>query len=210
MLGVEVNPFFSPSDKAMQDVANQMGVGETFKLAPLGIYFGEKPGVENSDPYFGGDGPMRRSCINCGECMTGCRHNAKNTLVKNYLYFAEKLGVEIKPLSTATSIEFKNGEWVIRVKNSSSWLPISKNLRAKEVVVAAGTFNTQKLLHRMKSTKKLNISDTKKVTMIFYDRSLFLLFLFVFLFLFFLLLNFHFNWFFHYKFLDRNRSCWNR
>jgi cholesterol oxidase len=91
--------------------------------------------------------------------MTGCRHNAKNTLVKNYLYFAEKLGVEIKPLCTATSIEFKNGEWTIRVKNSSSWLPLSNNLRAKDVVVAAGTYNTQKLLHRMKSTGKLDISD---------------------------------------------------
>ena len=88
MLGVVKNPYFSNSDKAMKQVADEMGVGDTFTLAPLGIYFGEKPGVENPDPYFNGDGPARKSCINCGECMTGCRHNAKNTLVKNYLYFA--------------------------------------------------------------------------------------------------------------------------
>ena len=160
MLGVEVNPFFSPSDKAMQETAEEMGVGHTFKLAPLGIYFGEKPDVEHDDPYFDGEGPKRKSCINCGECMTGCRHNAKNTLVKNYLYFAEKLGVEVRPLTTATKIEFKDGNWVITTKRSSSWLPITRKIKAKEVVVAAGTYNTQKLLHRMKSIGALNLSDS--------------------------------------------------
>ena len=160
MLGVEVNPYFSPSDKAMQETAEEMGVGHTFKLAPLGIYFGEKPDVEHDDPYFDGEGPKRKSCINCGECMTGCRHNAKNTLVKNYLYFAEKLGVEVRPLTTATKIEFKDGNWVITTKKSSSWLPITRKIKAKEVVVAAGTYNTQKLLHRMKSIGALNLSDS--------------------------------------------------
>ena len=163
MLGVETNPFFSPSDKAMQETAEEMGVADTFKLAPLGIYFGEKPGVEHSDPYFGGDGPSRKSCINCGECMTGCRHNAKNTLVKNYLYFAEKLGVEVRPLTTATKIEFKDNNWNVQVRRSSSWLPFNSKLstiKAKEVIVAAGTYNTQKLLHRMKSDGILDISDS--------------------------------------------------
>ena len=163
MLGVETNPFFSPSDKAMQETAEEMGVADTFKLAPLGIYFGEKPGVEHSDPYFGGDGPSRKSCINCGECMTGCRHNAKNTLVKNYLYFAEKLGVEVRPLTTATKIEFKDNNWNVQVRRYSSWLPFNSKLstiKAKEVIVAAGTYNTQKLLHRMKSDGILDISDS--------------------------------------------------
>ena len=159
MLGVVKNPFFSNSDRAMQKVAEQMGVGETFTLAPLGIYFGEKPGVENSDPYFNGEGPKRKSCINCGECMTGCRHNAKNTLVKNYLYFAERLGVEVKPLTTATSLELQGGIWKVKIRNSGSWLPIQKTIFAKEVVVAAGAFNSQKLLHRMKSAGKLNLSN---------------------------------------------------
>ena len=161
MLGVATNPFFSPSDKAMQEVATQMGVGDTFKLAPLGIYFGEKPGVEHLDPYFDGAGPVRKSCINCGECMTGCRHNAKNTLVKNYLYLAEKLGVEIKPLTTVTKIEFMNGSntWKVTTRSSSSWLPITRTINAKEVVVAAGTYNTQKLLHQMKYQGILKLSD---------------------------------------------------
>lgn len=160
MLGVETNPFFSPSDKAMQETANEMGVGNTFKLAPLGIFFGDKPGLEHPDPYFSGDGPVRKSCINCGECMTGCRHNAKNTLVKNYLYFAEKLGVEIKASTTVTKIEPKNYGWQITTRKSSSWIPITKKISADEVVVAAGTFNSQKLLHRMKSSGILQISDS--------------------------------------------------
>ena len=160
MLGVVKNPFFSNSDRAMQQVANEMGVGDTFTLAPLGIYFGDKEGVEHPDPYFGGDGPKRKSCINCGECMTGCRHNAKNTLVKNYLYFAEKLGVEVKPLTTATSIEVNDGVWKVKLRKSTSWLPLNSTITAHEVVVAAGAFNSQKLLHRMKSAGKLNLSET--------------------------------------------------
>lgn len=159
MLGVIKNPYFSNSDRAMQKVAKEMGVGETFKLAPLGIYFGDKPNAEHPDPYFDGDGPERKSCINCGECMTGCRHNAKNTLVKNYLYFAEKLGVEIKPLTTVTGIIESGGEWKVKTRSSTSWLSKSKVFTAKEVVVAAGTYNTQKLLHNAKSSGNLQISD---------------------------------------------------
>jgi len=170
MLGVEVNPFFSNSDRAMQKVAEEMGVGKTFKLAPLGVYFGDgKAGVTHPDPYFDGAGPARRSCINCGECMTGCRHNAKNTLVKNYLYFAEKLGVKIKPLTTVTEIRQESAAqmpgnsskviWKVSTKSSSSWLSREKVLTAKEVVVAAGAFSTQKLLHRMKSNGNLNLPN---------------------------------------------------
>ena len=159
MLGVVKNPFFSNSDRAMQQVANEMGVGDTFTLAPLGIYFGDKEGVEHPDPYFGGDGPKRKSCINCGECMTGCRHNAKNTLVKNYLYFAEKLGVDIKPLSTVTDLKFENGNWKIKYRKSTSWISNSRVITAQQVVVAAGAFNSQKLLHHMKSKGNLQISD---------------------------------------------------
>ena len=85
MLGVAENPYFSPSDQAMKDVAIEMGVGHTFRMAPLGVYFADKEGKQSKDPYFGGKGPTRTSCINCGECMTGCRHGAKNTLVKLFI-----------------------------------------------------------------------------------------------------------------------------
>lgn len=159
MLGVVTNPFFSNSDRAMQEVANEMGVGDTFTLAPLGIYFGDKAGQVHPDPYFGGDGPSRKACINCGECMTGCRHNAKNTLVKNYLFFAEKLGVEIRPLTTVTELKYKNKIWRVKIKSSTNWLSISNEITADQVIVAAGAFNSQKLLHRMKAKGILKLSD---------------------------------------------------
>jgi cholesterol oxidase len=130
-LGVEVNPYFSPSDQAMKEVAEKMGVGHTFTLAPLGIYFGKGEGVESSDPYFGGVGPARTGCTNCGSCMTGCRHNAKNTLPKNYLGLAENAGAQVFALTFI----------------------------AHDVVIAAGTYNTQKLLHKLKATTLPKISD---------------------------------------------------
>ena len=153
MLGVEKNPYFSPSDKAMKDVADEMGVGDTFTLAPLGIHFGTGEGVENPDPYFGGVGQTRNGCINCGECMTGCRHNAKNTLPKNYLGLAEGAGAEVFPLTTVTKIEeHHDGRWKITTKKTGRPLFGGKRIfYATDVVVAAGAFNTQKLLHKMKA-----------------------------------------------------------
>ena len=91
MLGVQQNPFFSAADLMVKRSAERMGFGDTFRMAPLGVKFaaeGETPGQEVGDPYFAGEGPARRNCINCAECMTGCLHGAKNTLVKNYLYKA--------------------------------------------------------------------------------------------------------------------------
>ena len=89
MLGVTRNPTMTPSDEIMKAVAEEMGVGHTFSLTPVGVYFGDGPGVTSADPFFGGVGPERTGCIECGECMTGCRYNAKNTLPKNYLALAE-------------------------------------------------------------------------------------------------------------------------
>src|SRR5260370_10315357 len=85
------------ADRAMRQVAIEMGRGETFNKAAVGVYFGS-PGVEAEDPYFGGVGPRRTGCISCGKCNIGCGHNAKNKLTTNYLYLAEKLGVEIHEL----------------------------------------------------------------------------------------------------------------
>jgi len=157
MLGVETNPYFSPSDKAMKEVAEEMGVGHTFTLAPLGIYFGKGEGVKSEDPYFGGVGPARSGCTNCGECMTGCRHNAKNTLPKNYLGLAEKIGAQVFPLTTVTKVEESSGLWTITARSTKGY---GKTVfYAKDVVVAAGTYNTQKLLHQFKATTLPKISN---------------------------------------------------
>lgn len=157
MLGVAKNPYFSPSDQAMKDVAEEMGVGETFKMAPLGVHFGKGPGVIEKDPYFGGVGPDRHGCQQCGACMTGCRFNAKNTLPKNYLGLAESAGAKVFPEHTVESIEeLPNGGWKIIARKSSAWFGGKRVFTAGEVVVAAGTYNTQKLLHKMKDSKKLS------------------------------------------------------
>jgi cholesterol oxidase len=161
MLGVEVNPFLSPSDIAMQGAAAKMGVAETFKMAPLGIYFGSGEGKPASDPYFGGKGPDRIGCTNCGECMTGCRHNAKNTLPKNYLGLAEGAGVKVFPMTTVTEFEQRpDGLWKVSTEKTGSWDGSrGSTFIAKDLVVAAGTYNTQKLLHKMKRKKLPKLSN---------------------------------------------------
>lgn len=156
MLGVTKNPYMSPSDEAMKEVADQMGVGHTFKLAPLGVYFGDGAGKKSSDPFFGGVGPDRNGCLQCGGCMTGCRHNAKNTLPKNYLGLAEKAGAKVFAESTVTKIEeVANGGWLITTKKTGAWFGGVRKFSAAQVVIAAGTFNTQKLLHQMKAKSVL-------------------------------------------------------
>ena len=151
VLGVAENPYLSPSDEAMRDVAEQMGVGKSFKMAPLGVHFGSGAGVLEADPYFGGVGPDRHGCQQCGGCMTGCRFNAKNTLPKNYLGLAEKAGVEVFPELTVERFEeLSGGLWKISARKSSAWFGSKEVFFAKELVLAAGTYNTQKLLHRMR------------------------------------------------------------
>ena len=161
MLGVEVNPFLSPSDIAMQGAAAKMGVADSFKMAPLGIYFGGGEGKPASDPYFGGKGPDRVGCINCGECMTGCRHNAKNTLPKNYLGLAEFAGVRVFPMTTVTDFAQRaDGMWKVSTEKTGRWDGSrGTSFIAKDLVIAAGTYNTQKLLHKMKRKQLPKISD---------------------------------------------------
>ena len=161
MLGVAQNPYMSPSDEAMKEVADQMGVGHTFKLAPLGVYFGDGAGKKSADPFFGGVGPERNGCLQCGGCMTGCRHNAKNTLPKNYLGLAEKAGAKVFAETTVTKIEqLANGTWLVTAKKSGAWFGGVLKFSAAQVIVAAGTYNTQKLLHQMKATSVLpKLSD---------------------------------------------------
>lgn len=162
MLGVTENPYFSNSDQAIKDAAIEMGAGDTFQMAPLGIFFGEGRGVPSKDPYFGGVGADRVGCNQCGSCMTGCRYNSKNTLPKNYLGLAESAGAEVFPMTTATKIEkTEDGTWKVTTKKTDRRVgSMGENFYAKEVIVSAGAYNTQKLLHKMKDSKVLpDISD---------------------------------------------------
>jgi cholesterol oxidase len=162
MLGVVTNPTHTPSDQVIKAVAERMGVADTFRPTPVGVHFG-RPGIEDDDPYFGGAGPRRTGCTECGACMTGCRVGAKNTLVKNYLYLAEKAGVQVQPLTTVTGLRrLDDGDWAVTVEQTGRWFAKRRRtLRAGQVVVAAGTWGTQNLLHRMKASGAIpELSDT--------------------------------------------------
>ncbi|MET9632986.1 GMC family oxidoreductase [Lentzea sp. NPDC006480] len=155
MLGVVTNPTTTPSDVVMQKVAKDMGVEDSYHATPVGVFFGE-PGKPADDPYFGGAGPQRTGCTECGSCMSGCRVGAKNTLVKNYLYLAEKLGAEVFPLTTVTQLQQADGKWTIDTKMTGG--RATKTFTADQVVIAAGTWGTQQLLHKAKATTLPKIS----------------------------------------------------
>ncbi|MGW0756827.1 GMC oxidoreductase [Streptomyces sp. NPDC002814] len=167
MLGVRLNPTMTPSDVHLKAVAERMGVGDTFHLAPVGVFFGDgkdadgttkaAPGEQAGDPYFGGAGPVRRACNECGECMTGCRHGAKNTLNENYLYLAEKAGAVVHPMTTVVSVtdDSQGGYAVATLPTDDKKKGEGRTFKARRVVLAAGTYGTQTLLHRMKATGQL-------------------------------------------------------
>jgi cholesterol oxidase len=156
MLGAVENPLRTPADEVMEKVATEMGVGETFHPTPVGVFFGGPgagPGQAVDDPYFGGAGPERRTCIACGSCMTGCRHNAKNTLVKNYLYLAEQNGATVLPLTTVTRVRPRDGGYDVHVRYTKAKVSrpsVRRVLTAEQVVFAASALGTQRLLHRMR------------------------------------------------------------
>ncbi len=161
MLGVVENPTFTDADRVMKEVAADMGVEDTFVPTPVGVFFGpdgtKTPGKTVPDPYFGGAGPDRTGCIECGSCMTGCRYGAKNTLLKNYLGLAERAGAEIIPMTTVTGFEQRaDGLWEVRTARTGlSPLRRRRKLTATHVVLAAGTYGTQKLLFKMRDRGKL-------------------------------------------------------
>ncbi|MET8508626.1 GMC family oxidoreductase [Streptomyces sp. NPDC004787] len=164
MLGVRLNPTMTPSDVHLKATAQAMGIGDTFHMAPVGVFFGDgsdadgtakaRPGGEVADPYFGGAGPARKACTECGECMTGCRHGAKNTLNENYLYLAEKAGAVVHPMTTVVALtEDSRGGYAVRtLPTDNRKKGAGRTFTARHVVVAAGTYGTQTLLHRMKDT----------------------------------------------------------
>ena len=167
MLGVVTNPVRTPSDEVMEKVAHEMGVGDTYHATPVGVFFGgpdQPEGTEVPDPFFGGAGPARRTCTSCGECMTGCRHNAKNTLVKNYLHLAEQLGAVVHPLTTVTRVRPRPGggyEVTARwTKAKLSRRTAVRTFTCDQVVFSAAALGTQKLLHTLKGNGDLpHVSD---------------------------------------------------
>lgn len=169
MLGVTPNPNLCDADKALSAVALDLGRNDTFRPTEVGVFFNEEaPGALVPDPYFEGAGPDRRGCDYCGACMVGCRTNAKNTLMKNYLYFAEKYGTDILANATVSDIRplpdqsSDGARYELRYYRSTAWpFKVTQRVRARNVIVSAGTVNTNRLLLKCRDvSQSLNrISD---------------------------------------------------
>lgn len=161
MLGVTQSPRFYPSDDALRAVAERMGKEQTFSATDVGIFF-DDPGTSVEDPYFNGKGPSRSGCIYCGGCMVGCRHNSKNTLVKNYLYLAERLGVRIVPETEVVDCglidEVEEAPIYELLTSRSTGFATNRQyrIRARNIVFSAGVLGTLRLLlHCRDGSKRL-------------------------------------------------------
>ncbi len=166
MLGVVRNPVETAQDALLRETAGDFGRAETYQPTPVGVFFGTK-GEVSADPYFEGEGPDRTGCELCGECMTGCRKDAKNSLDKNYLYFARKFGARIFAENKAVDIKSLSPDgsegYLVRTKKTSGALPGRRGLtfRAGALVMAAGTVGTNTLLLDLKRRGRLpNLPET--------------------------------------------------
>lgn len=170
MLGAARNPKLWTADHLLKQMADEICMGHTFRATDVGVYFGEA-GVTVNDPYFGGEGPDRAGCKHCGGCMVGCRHNAKNTLPKNYLYFAEKNGaavmpevevVDVRPLTLDDGPSIvrsplsmvSNARYAITYRASTKLVKQTQTVYADNVIFSAGVMGTVKLLLNLRDVKK--------------------------------------------------------
>ncbi len=147
MLGAVPCPALGRTDELLRDVVREMRGTDEHRVHDVGVYFGA-PGVERDDPYFGGEGPPRTGCTRCGACMIGCPVGAKNTLDRNYLWLAERLGVRIVPETEARRIRSDGDGWAVETRRALGWRRPRRTWRAKRVVVSAGVLGTVELLLR--------------------------------------------------------------
>lgn len=162
MLGATEHTLNTASDRVLRDVAKDLGRETHFTSNPVGIFLGEA-GKTVPDPFFGGKGPARTGCIYCGACMTGCRHGAKNSLDKNYLYLAEQLGVTIQPNTEVKAVRpGPDGRYTIEATTWRGWFRRQKHTyTANKVVFAGGVLGSVDLLLKMKQDPQglPNLSD---------------------------------------------------
>lgn len=168
MLGVVESPIVVETDRMLKEVAEEMGRGDTFHRATVGVFFGDEPGKTVPDPFFGGEGPARTGCTMCGGCMVGCRIGAKNTLDQNYLYLAEKKGAVIEPETRVLDVKplpkEEGGGYALTVRKATGFLGglfgTTRTIRVRGVVVSGGSYGTVNLLMRCKERGSLaKLSD---------------------------------------------------
>jgi cholesterol oxidase len=154
MLGAARNPKLWAADNLLKQFAEERNMAHTFRATDVGAYFGD-PDKTVPDPFFGGEGPARSGCHHCGGCMVGCRYNAKNTLPKNYLYFAEKHGAKIISESEVVDIKPSDSGYEITYQSSTRFLNGTRQrVQARRVILSAGVMGTMKLLLNLRDEKK--------------------------------------------------------
>jgi cholesterol oxidase len=161
MLGVAQVPFTTPADRLLKGVAEDMGVADTFHPTDVGVWFG-KPGERVSDPYFGGLGPDRVGCIRCGNCMVGCKHEAKNSLDHNYLHLAEGAGAEVlAERQVVDLVPLPGGGWRVVHERPGAWFRKDRRtLTAEQVILSGGALGTQRLLFELRERGRVpGLSD---------------------------------------------------
>ncbi|MCF6169984.1 MAG: GMC oxidoreductase [Bacteroidales bacterium] len=163
MLGATPNPHLELGDNLLQQLASQQGRGGHFEAARVSVFFGEAEKTV-PDPYFNGEGPARSGCNICGACMTGCRHNAKNSLDKNYLHLARNKGLEIIAENEVLGVKPRGSQdgsegYTVTFRNATSFFNKRKTtVRTKGVVFAGGVLGTVKLLLKLKKTSLPRLS----------------------------------------------------
>jgi len=155
MLGATRTPFTTLPDEVLRAVGKDIGREGGWSPTDVAVFFGE-PGVKVPDPYFGGEGPERAGCTRCGGCMVGCRHDAKNTLDKNYLWLAERRGAKIEADTEVTWVRpLEGGGYAITARTGRSPFALFRRTRtftARNVVFSGGVLGTVELLLRLKES----------------------------------------------------------
>lgn len=163
MMGAEPNPRMETGDRVLKQIAQDIGMEDHFEATNVAVYFGE-PGLTVDDPYFDGKGPRRTGCNYCGGCMIGCRYNAKNTLDKNYLYFAQENGAEIKAESQVYNV-LPHGEadssdgYKVQWRSATKYFKKKGEFTTRGVIFASGVLGTLKLLLKLKVSSLPKLSD---------------------------------------------------
>lgn len=163
MLGATKNPTLFDGDLGLKKMAEDLDIPEKFDATRVAVFFG-KPNQTVKDPYFNGEGPERSGCTFCGACMTGCSHNAKNTLDKNYLYLAQKYGAEIlaeNEVYDVQSIGAPDGSdgYEVSIKNSTKFFKRHRKIKTQGVIFSGGVLGTVKLLLKLKEKSLPYLSD---------------------------------------------------
>jgi cholesterol oxidase len=156
MLGSTPVPFTTPADQLLKGVAEDLGVADTYHPTDVGVWFGT-PGERVGDPYFGGLGPDRTGCVRCGNCMVGCKFEAKNSLDRNYLHLAEGAGAEVlAERQVVDLVPLQGGGWRVVHERPGAWIRKDRrSLTAEQVILSGGALGTQRLLFELKERGRL-------------------------------------------------------